>query len=76
MVEPTCDIPVDSEAPVVTSSILNYAGPVFEGAHRARMCVYVHNMCALWALIFILFIKKNKRNSNLNLYFYIFIPKF
>ena len=34
------DVPVDNEAPVVTSSIsLGFAGPVFEDAHRGRVCV-------------------------------------
>ena len=34
------DVPVDSEAPVVTSSISpGFAGPVFEDAHRGRVCV-------------------------------------
>uniref|UniRef100_A0A0D3GVW6 Uncharacterized protein n=2 Tax=Oryza barthii TaxID=65489 RepID=A0A0D3GVW6_9ORYZ len=33
------DVPVDSEAPVVTSSIYQggFAGPVFEDAHRGRL---------------------------------------
>jgi hypothetical protein len=36
------DVPVDSEAPVVTSSISpEFAGPVFEDAHRDRVCVRV-----------------------------------
>ncbi len=36
------DVPVDSETPVVTSSIsLEFAGPVFEDAHRGRVCVRV-----------------------------------
>jgi hypothetical protein len=36
------DVTVDSEAPVVTSSIsLGFAGPVFEDAHRGRVCVRV-----------------------------------
>jgi hypothetical protein len=34
------DVPVDSEAPVVTSSISpGFAGSVFEDAHRGRVCV-------------------------------------
>jgi hypothetical protein len=38
------DVPVDSEAPVVTSSISRFDPPAqsFEGAHRDRMCVCVH----------------------------------
>ncbi len=36
------DIPVDSEAPVVISLISpGFAGPVFEDAHRGRVCVRV-----------------------------------
>nr|BAD03427.1 hypothetical protein [Oryza sativa Japonica Group] len=32
------DVPVDSEAPVVSSSIsLEFAGPVFEDAHRVAI---------------------------------------
>jgi hypothetical protein len=35
-------VPVDSEAHVVTSSILRiFAGAVFEDAHRGRLCVRV-----------------------------------
>jgi len=35
------DVPVDSEVPVVTSSILSrgFDGPVFEGAHKGRICM-------------------------------------
>jgi hypothetical protein len=34
------DVPVDNETPVVTSSISpGFAGPVFEHAHRSRVCV-------------------------------------
>jgi len=35
------DVPVDSEVPMVTSSILSrgFGGPVFEGAHKGRICV-------------------------------------
>ena len=33
-------VPMDSEASVVTSSISpGFAGPVFEHAHRSRVCV-------------------------------------
>ncbi len=36
------NVPVDSEAPVVTSSIsLGFAGSVFEDAHMGRVCVRV-----------------------------------
>ncbi len=36
------DAPVDSEAPVVTSSISpEFADPVFKDAHRGRVCVRV-----------------------------------
>ncbi len=36
------DVPVDSETPVVTSSIsLEFAGPVFKDAHRGRVYVRV-----------------------------------
>ena len=36
-----CDVPVDSEAPMVTSSISRFAGPTqfFGGVHRGRVCV-------------------------------------
>jgi len=37
------DVPVDSKASVVTSSISRFAGPTrfFGGAHRGRVCVCV-----------------------------------
>ena len=37
------DVPFDSEAPVVTSSISpgGFAGPVFEDAYRGRVCMCV-----------------------------------
>ena len=37
------DMLVDSEAPVVTSSISRFGGPTqfFRGAHRGRACVHV-----------------------------------
>uniref|UniRef100_A0A0D3HJV7 Serpin domain-containing protein n=1 Tax=Oryza barthii TaxID=65489 RepID=A0A0D3HJV7_9ORYZ len=44
VVDPTnpSDVPVDSEAPVVTSLISpRFASPVFEDAHRYRVCVRV-----------------------------------
>ena len=36
------DLPVDSEASLVTSSILRFASPTqfFGGAHRGRVCVH------------------------------------
>ena len=33
------DIPVDSESPVMPSSILRIVGRVFEDAHRVRVCM-------------------------------------
>jgi hypothetical protein len=35
------DVPVDSEVPLVTSSILRFAGPTqfFGGAHKGKVCV-------------------------------------
>ena len=35
------DVPIDSEAPMVTSSISRFAGrtQLFRGAHRGRMCM-------------------------------------
>ena len=35
------DVPVDSEAPMVTLSISRFAGPTrfFGGTHRGRVCV-------------------------------------
>ena len=45
------DVPVDSEAPVVTSSISpGFTGPVFEDAYRGRVCVRMFiglSACAL-----------------------------
>jgi hypothetical protein len=45
------DVPVDNEAPVVTSSISpRFTGPVFEDAYRGRVCVRVFigvSACAL-----------------------------
>lgn len=35
------DIPVNNEASVVTSSSREFAGLVFEYAHRVRVCVHV-----------------------------------
>ena len=35
------DVPVDSEAPVVTCQSRGCAGLVFEDAHRGRVCVHV-----------------------------------
>ena len=36
------DVPVDSETPMVTSSIFpGFAGPVFEDAYRGKVCVRV-----------------------------------
>jgi hypothetical protein len=44
------DVPVDNEAPVVTSRISRSAGAQsFEGAHKGRVCVLVFigvSMCA------------------------------
>ncbi len=45
------DVPVDNEAPVVTSSISpRFTGPVFEDAYRGRVCVRMFiglSACAL-----------------------------
>jgi len=37
------DVSVDSEAPMVTSSILRFTSPTrfFEGAHKSRMCIHM-----------------------------------
>jgi hypothetical protein len=35
------DVPVDNEASVVTSSMLGFAGTVFEDTPRGRVCVRV-----------------------------------
>ena len=35
------DVPVDNEAPMVTSGISRSAGPVLRGAHRGRVCICV-----------------------------------
>ena len=48
------DVPVDDEAPVVTSGIFRSAGAhSFGGAHRGRVCVRVfigcECACVLWA---------------------------
>ena len=48
------DVPVDDEAPVVTSGIFRSAGAQsFGGAHRGRVCVRVfigcECACVLWA---------------------------
>ncbi len=41
------DVPVDSKAPVVTSSISpGFAGPVFEDAHRGE-CACVVSICVV-----------------------------
>ena len=47
------DVPVDSEAPVVTSSISRFAGPTqfFGGAHRDRVCV--HAFIRVSALVYV-----------------------
>jgi hypothetical protein len=44
------DVPVDSEAPVVTSSILRICGTVFEDAPRGRLCVRVFKGMSVRAL--------------------------
>ena len=48
------DVPVDDEAPVVTSGIFRFAGAQsFGGTHRGRVCVRVfigcECACVLWA---------------------------
>ena len=46
------DVPVDDEAPVVTSRIFRSTGAQsFGGAHRGRVCVFIGCECAcvLWA---------------------------
>ena len=47
-----CDVSVDNEAPVVTLSILRFAGPTqfFEGAYRDRVCA--HAFIGVSALVF------------------------
>jgi len=37
------DVPVDSEAHVVTSSISRFTSPTrfFKGVHRGRMCIHI-----------------------------------
>jgi len=41
MLSVVCDVPIDSEAFVMTSLISRFANPtqVFGGAHRGRVCV-------------------------------------
>jgi hypothetical protein len=43
------DVPVYSKTSVVTSSI-GFVGPVFEGAHRGRVCVRVFTGVSVHAL--------------------------
>jgi len=47
------DVPVNSEAPAVTSSISRFAGPTqfFGGAHRDRVCV--HAFIRVSALVYV-----------------------
>ena len=60
------DVPVDDEAPVVTSGIFRSAGAQsFGGAHRGRVCVRVfigcECACVLWASsLYCVILKKRK----------------
>ena len=65
------DVPVDDEAPVVTSGIFRSAGAQsFGGAHRGRVCVRVfiecECACVLWASSLYCVILK-KQSSNLRI---------
>ena len=61
------DVPVDDEAPVVTSGIFRSAGAQsFGGAHRGRVCVRVfigcECSCMLWASSLYCVILKKRRS--------------
>ena len=62
------DVPVDDEAPVVTSGIFRSAGAQsFRGAHRGRVYVRVfigcECVCVLWASMLYCVILKQRYND-------------
>jgi len=73
------DVPVDDEAPVVTSGIFRSAGAQsFGGAHRDRICVRVfigcECACVLWASSLYRVILKKKKDSKQGLNYVMDVP--
>ena len=64
------DVPVDDDAPVVTSGIFRFAGAQsFGGTHRGRVCVRVfigcECACVLWtSSLYCVILKKNVAEEN------------
>ena len=61
------DVPVDSKAPVVTSSIsrICIAGSVFKDAHRGRVCVRVFIGCECACVVSVCIVLCNLKRSEI-----------